>query len=247
MPRFIRPVQAGISDNFAAHQARKSVNPGTDYVVGIGVPVVAVADGVVVGTTTTISGAGGRMVFLDTTTDGYNFDYLHLSRVDVAPGQAVKQGQVIGLSGASGKGSERGYGPHLHFSARVMGRHGAGGGNFDYEVFVNAQPADAPKPVAKPVAKPAEKPVSKVAKDKAKPATPAAPVAPVAPVAAPVARREVKKGSKGPDVVYLQQKLGISADGDFGPKTHAAVVAFQGSKGLVADGIVGPKTWAAIG
>ena len=240
MPRFIRPVNAGISDSFAAHQARKSVNPGTDYVVGIGVPVVAVADGVVVGTTTTISGAGGRMVFLDTTSDGYNFDYLHLSRVDVTPGQAVKQGQVLGLSGASGKGSERGYGPHLHFSARIMGRHGAGGGNFDYEVFVNAQPADAPKPVAKP----AEKPIAKATEDKPKPA---APVAPVAPVAAPVARREVKKGSKGPDVVYLQQKLGISADGDFGPKTHKAVVAFQKSRGLVADGIAGPKTWAAIG
>jgi len=190
--------------------------------------VVAVADGVVVGITTTISGAGGRMVWLDTTTDGYNFDYLHLSRVDVAKGQQVKQGQVLGLSGASGKGSERGYGPHLHFSARIGGKHVNGGGNFDYEPFVKAQPADVAKPV------------DKTATDKPKPAAPAAP-------AAPVARREVKKGSKGPDVVYLQQKLGISADGDFGPKTHKAVIAFQKSRGLVADGIAGPKTWAAIG
>lgn len=219
MPRFIRPVNAGISDNFAAHQARKSVNPGTDYVVGIGVPVVAVADGVVVGTTTSISGAGGRMVFLDTTSDGYNFDYLHLSRVDVSPGQAVKQGQVIGLSGASGKGSERGYGPHLHFSARVMGRHGNGGGNFDYEVFLTQQGGNAAAPATK---------------------------APKA-AANPGGRATLKKGSKGPDVIYLQQKIGTAADGDFGPNTHKAVVAFQTSKGLVADGIVGPKTWAAIG
>lgn len=217
MPRFIRPVNAGISDSFPAHQARKSVNPGTDYVVGIGVPVVAVADGVVVGTTTSISGAGGRMVFLDTTSDGYNFDYLHLSRVDVAPGQAVKQGQVVGLSGASGKGSERGYGPHLHFSARVMGRHGSGAGNFDYEVFLTQQGGNAAAPAAK------------------------------APKTAAGGRPTLKKGSKGADVVYLQQKIGTAADGDFGPKTHAAVVAFQTSKGLAADGIVGPKTWAAIG
>jgi len=217
MPRFIKPVNAGISDNFAAHQARKSVNPGTDYVVGVGTPVVAVADGVVVGTTTTITGAGGRMVFLDTTSDGYNFDYLHLSRVDVTPGQTVKQGQVLGLSGASGLGKERGYGPHLHFSARIMGRHGAGGANFDYEAFLAGQGGN-----------------------------PAAPAAKAAP-ANPGKRATLKKGSKGPDVVYLQGKIGTAADGDFGPKTHAAVVAFQGSKGLVADGIVGPKTWAAIG
>jgi murein DD-endopeptidase MepM/ murein hydrolase activator NlpD len=156
------------------------------------------------------------MVFLDTTSDGYNFDYLHLSRIDVSPGQAVKQGQVIGLSGASGKGSERGYGPHLHFSARVMGKHAAGGGNFDYEVFLTQQGGNAAAPAAKA------------------PATAGG-------------RATVQQGSKGPDVVYLQQKIGVTADGDFGPKTKAAVVAFQTSKGLVADGIVGPKTWKAIG
>jgi len=216
MPRFIRPVNAGISDSFAAHKARKSVNPGTDYVVGVGTPVVAVADGVVVGITTTIAGAGGRMVFLDTTSDGYNFDYLHLSRVDVTPGQAVKQGQVLGLSGASGLGKERGYGPHLHFSARIMGRHAAGGGNFDYEAFLAGQGGNTAAPAAKASANPG-------------------------------GRKTLKKGSKGPDVVYLQGKIGTAADGDFGPKTHAAVLAFQTSKGLVADGIVGPKTWAAIG
>jgi murein DD-endopeptidase MepM/ murein hydrolase activator NlpD len=213
-PRFIRPVNAGISDDFNAHKARKSVNPGTDYVVGIGTPVVAVADGVVVGTTTSIAGAGGRMVFLDTTTDGYNFDYLHLSRVDVSPGQAVKQGQVLGLSGASGKGSERGYGPHLHLSARIMGKHVAGAGNFDYEAFLLGQGGAT-----------------------------SAPTAPAASGARPV----VKQGSKGADVKYLQNKLGITADGDFGPKTKAAVVAFQNKHGLVADGIVGPKTWKAVG
>jgi murein DD-endopeptidase MepM/ murein hydrolase activator NlpD len=213
-PRFIRPVQAKISDDFAAHKARKSVNPGTDYVIGVGTPVVAVADGVIVGVTTSISGAGGRMVWLDTTTDGYNFDYLHLSRVDVAAGQAVKQGQVIGLSGASGKGSERGYGPHLHLSARIGGKHVNGAGNFDYEAFLAQQGGNT-----------------------AAPATPAA----------PSGRKTVKKGSKNADVKYLQQKLGLAADGIFGPKTHAAVVAFQTSKGLVSDGIVGPKTWAAIG
>jgi len=165
MPRFIRPVEAGISDNFAAHKARGSVNPGTDYVVGIGTPVVAVADAVIVGVNHSIAGGGGRMIFLDTTTDGYNFDYLHLSRIDVTVGQAVKQGQVIGLSGASGKGMERGYGPHLHFSARIMGKHANGANNFDYEAFLPTQPADKPVPAVPAV-----------------PATPA-PIAGIAPIA----------------------------------------------------------------
>jgi peptidoglycan hydrolase-like protein with peptidoglycan-binding domain len=57
----------------------------------------------------------------------------------------------------------------------------------------------------------------------------------------------LKQGSKGPEVSQLQQQLGLNPDGDFGPKTAAAVRAFQGSHGLTADGVVGPKTWAALG
>jgi peptidoglycan hydrolase-like protein with peptidoglycan-binding domain len=61
----------------------------------------------------------------------------------------------------------------------------------------------------------------------------------------------LRNGSKGPAVTQLQNLLrnkgyNIAADGDFGPKTEAAVKKFQSSKGLVADGIVGPKTWAAL-
>ena len=59
--------------------------------------------------------------------------------------------------------------------------------------------------------------------------------------------RTIKRGSKGDDVVTLQKLLGITADGDFGPKTEAAVKAYQSVHGLVADGIVGAKTWAALG
>lgn len=57
----------------------------------------------------------------------------------------------------------------------------------------------------------------------------------------------LKRGSKGDDVKTLQKALGIVADGCFGAKTEAAVIAFQKAHGLVADGIVGNKTWAALG
>jgi hypothetical protein len=66
------------------------------------------------------------------------------------------------------------------------------------------------------------------------------------------ARPTLRRGSKGPDVVYLQQRLqvfgyNLAPDGDFGPKTEAAVRSFQRSNSLAVDGIVGPMTWAALG
>jgi peptidoglycan hydrolase-like protein with peptidoglycan-binding domain len=48
-------------------------------------------------------------------------------------------------------------------------------------------------------------------------------------------------------VMQLQRRLGVVADGDFGPITLAAVKRFQASHGLVVDGIVGPATRAALG
>ena len=57
----------------------------------------------------------------------------------------------------------------------------------------------------------------------------------------------LKLGLQGKEVKELQEFLGISADGDFGPKTEAAVKKWQLANGLIVDGIVGPKTWDAMG
>ncbi len=67
-------------------------------------------------------------------------------------------------------------------------------------------------------------------------------IAPPAP-----ARSELRQGSIGADVVALQTALRLKADGQFGPKTRTAVIAFQKSRNLLPDGVVSRMTWAALG
>jgi murein DD-endopeptidase MepM/ murein hydrolase activator NlpD len=222
MTTWIRPVDGGtISDTFLGHKnrAKPALNPGIDYAVGTGTPVKAVADATVTGVVNTFTGSGGKMIFLSFPS-GHTADYLHLSRIDVQAGQAVKQGQVLGLSGGSGLGSMTGYGAHLHFSFRVGGKPTMGAGNIDYEAFRGAPTSAIPSKPAKPAK----------AGSRAYPGT------------------ELKRGEPaGPDVLYLQNKLGVNPPGPFGPMTHTAVVAFQKKHGLLADGIVGPLTWSKLG
>ncbi len=57
----------------------------------------------------------------------------------------------------------------------------------------------------------------------------------------------LRKGDEGPLVTKLQEKLGVDPVGKFGPKTEAALIAWQLSNGLQADGIAGPFTLAKLG
>ena len=58
----------------------------------------------------------------------------------------------------------------------------------------------------------------------------------------------VAPGAQSTDSVRaLQKKLGVSADGVYGPKTRTAVKRFQRSHGLAVDGVAGPQTVAALG
>ena len=56
----------------------------------------------------------------------------------------------------------------------------------------------------------------------------------------------LKVGSKGEDVKKLQSKLGLTADGSFGPNTEKKVKEWQQANGLTADGIVGSGTWTKM-
>jgi len=64
-----------------------------------------------------------------------------------------------------------------------------------------------------------------------------------------VAGAEVKAGAaaKRGDIRALQRKVGVAADGVFGPATEHALKRWQRRHGLVADGIAGPQTRAAMG
>jgi putative chitinase len=57
----------------------------------------------------------------------------------------------------------------------------------------------------------------------------------------------LRRGDEGPLVTKLQEKLGVDPIGKFGPKTEAALIAWQLSNGLQADGIAGPFTLAKLG
>jgi murein DD-endopeptidase MepM/ murein hydrolase activator NlpD len=191
----IRPttVTTRTTDNFAAHKARGSGLPGLDYATPVGEPIVATEDGIV--TRANYMAANGKNVRI-ANVDGLTSYFLHFSRIDVTAGQHVKKGQVIGLSGNTGRTT----GPHMHIS-------------FADKNGVLIDPAGVIGAAGTTV----------------------------------VSHRTVKLGSSGADVRYLQRRLGVGADGVFGPITRRAVINFQKSHGLAADGIVGPKTWAAIG
>jgi murein DD-endopeptidase MepM/ murein hydrolase activator NlpD len=90
-------------------------HPGVDIAVAMGTPVRAAG-----GATVFQTGEDadyGKFVLLDHPGD-YQTMYAHLSRVLVARGRSVQTGEVIGLSGNSGRSTA----PHLHFEIRKAGR-----------------------------------------------------------------------------------------------------------------------------
>jgi murein DD-endopeptidase MepM/ murein hydrolase activator NlpD len=91
------------------------LHAGIDFGAASGSPIVAAADGVVVGTGW--NGGYGRQVQV-AHGSGIVTTYSHMSGFAAAPGTPVRQGQVIGYVGSTGIST----GPHLHFEVRVNGR-----------------------------------------------------------------------------------------------------------------------------
>jgi len=110
---FLRPAEGRISGVFGSQRilngVPRSPHLGLDIAGPVGTPVRAAADGIV-----SLAEPGmiltGQTVVIE---HGYGLDtvYIHMSEIKVSDGQRVKQGEVIGAIGQSGRAN----GPHLHF------------------------------------------------------------------------------------------------------------------------------------
>lgn len=118
--QFTAPADATISDVFGSVRIfnGKSSSPhlGLDFRVPSGTPVTAMNDGMVLLARPLYF--EGNFVVLDHG-QGLLTLYLHLSEFKVKEGEQVKRGQIIGLSGGTGRAT----GPHLHVAVRWQGTY----------------------------------------------------------------------------------------------------------------------------
>jgi len=115
---FILPATGRLSGNFGLRRffngEPRSPHAGLDVAVASGTPVNASAHGIVLAVDDYFF--NGKTVFVDHG-NGLITMYCHLDRIDVQTGNAVNQGQLLGLSGQTGRAT----GPHLHWSVILNG------------------------------------------------------------------------------------------------------------------------------
>lgn len=119
-PTYIKPLYGGLITSTFGYRPRPNVAGATsnhqavDWATPTGTPIYASSGG-------TVSRAGwigsyGYAIYIDHE-DGKQTRYAHLSKILVTPGQKVRQGERIALSGNTGAST----GPHVHFEMRVRG------------------------------------------------------------------------------------------------------------------------------
>jgi murein DD-endopeptidase MepM/ murein hydrolase activator NlpD len=105
---------AGFGQRMDPFSGEEAFHPGIDIADALGTDVMATGDGLVIEAE---PDAGyGRSVLIDHG-DGITTRYAHLSRIFVVVGEQVKQGEIIGAIGTSGRTT----GPHLHYEVRIHG------------------------------------------------------------------------------------------------------------------------------
>lgn len=110
------PVTGPITSSFGQREdpfnGEGAFHSGVDISAGFGTPIHAAADGVV--QTAGMESGYGREVILDHG-NGIETLYGHLSGFAVTAGQQVREGQIIGYVGMSGRATA----PHLHYEVRI--------------------------------------------------------------------------------------------------------------------------------
>ena len=119
LQHFIWPVRGRVSGRFGNQRIYngepRAPHSGMDIAVPVGTPVHAPAAGIITFAQPDLYLTGGT-VLLDHGF-GLSSNFLHLSELDVQVGEHVRQGQVIGRSGMTGRAT----GPHLHWGFNWLG------------------------------------------------------------------------------------------------------------------------------
>jgi hypothetical protein len=201
------------------------------------------------------------------------FAHMQDGTLKVKKGQKITAGSPLGKMGNTGMST----GKHLHWELRLGKVHtwDAMGKNYIepiafFKALIAKEAAIATAsvvatdddPVAlAPTHDSAHADVIEIARVAAKVAAPVAPAAPkaevppavkpaavVVPATKPALKGELKIGSKGPAVAYLQKKLNVPVTGVFDRATHVATIGFQQKHKEVTlkDGIIGPITWSKL-
>ncbi|QEE31085.1 M23 family metallopeptidase [Terriglobus albidus] len=117
---FAAPVASRVFDNFGDNRIfngkKVSIHRGSDFPARPGTPVHALNSGRVVLAQRMF--LEGNCVIIDHGNQLFSI-YMHFSRLQVKAGEMVKKGQLLGLSGATGRVT----GPHLHVSMRWSGEN----------------------------------------------------------------------------------------------------------------------------
>jgi murein DD-endopeptidase MepM/ murein hydrolase activator NlpD len=112
----IWPLQGLLNDDFGGRRSPfgggYEFHAGQDIKVDPGTPVAATAEGTVI-----FAGAqsGYGLLVVIEHSNGLSTHYGHLSEIKVKQGQTVKRGEIIALSGNTGRST----GPHLHYEVRI--------------------------------------------------------------------------------------------------------------------------------
>ncbi len=114
----IWPVEGRLQGHFGSRtdpfSGEGAFHRGVDITAPIGTPIRAAADGIILAAQ--FMSGYGRLVVIDHG-NGVQTYYAHMSRFAVVPGQEIRQGEVIGAVGTSGRSTA----PHLHYEVRIRG------------------------------------------------------------------------------------------------------------------------------